>query len=372
MTSATARAPGRVNLIGDHTDYNGGLCLPFAIPLGTTTTARARGDDRVRVRSTAYDDVWTGRLGDLTLGARDGMPAWVRYVAGVLWAARADGWRLPGLDLLIDSDLPSGAGLSSSAALECSVAVAVAALVDRPLDPGSRPGLAELCRRAENDFVGAPTGGLDQLASLLSTEDHGLLVDFADTSTRQVPLPLREAGLVVLVIDTGTSHDLADASSGYAQRRAECDAAAAALGLPRLGLAWADDLSRLTDEVQQARARHVLSESTRVEDAVAAVADADWERLGSVLTASHASLARDFAASTDELDLAVATAVEAGALGARLTGGGFGGSAIALAPRERVDAVRLAVGTAFAAEGHAAPSFVEVLPSAGAAVLDQA
>jgi galactokinase len=372
VRQAVATAPGRVNLIGDHTDYNGGLCLPFAIGLGTTTTARARGDDRLRLRTTAYDDDWTGRLGDLTPAGREAMPAWVRYVAGVLWAAQEDGWSLPGLDLVIESDLPLGSGLSSSAALECSVAVAVGALVDRPLDAGSRQPLAELCRRAEADFVGAPTGGMDQLVSLLGQPDHAVLIDFTDGSVRQVPLPLRDAGLVVLVVDTGEAHDLADVEGGYAQRRAECDAAASALALPRLGLAWPDDLSRLTDEVQQARARHVLSESARVEDTVRAVAAGDWADVGDLLTASHTSLSRDFAASTTELDLAVATAVEAGALGARMTGGGFGGSAIALVPEERVDAVRLAVDTAFAAAGSPAPSHLTVLPSAGAAVLRQA
>ena len=371
MRQAVASAPGRVNLIGDHTDYNGGLCLPFAIERGTTATARARGDARLRIRTTAYDDPWAGRLGDLDAEGRDAMPPWVRYVAGVLWAAREDGWSLPGLDLVIESDLPLGSGLSSSAALECAVAVAVGALVDRPLDPGSRERLAELCRSAESDFVGAPTGGMDQLASLLGQPDHGVLIDFADGSVRLVPLPLREAGLVVLVIDTGEAHDLAEAGSGYAQRRAECDAAAAVLELPRLGLAWADDLSRLTDEVQQARARHVLSESTRVEDTLRAVADGDWAIVGDILSASHTSLSRDFAASTPALDLAVATAVEAGALGARLTGGGFGGSAIALVPVGRADDVRRAVEAAFAADGLAVPRHLTVLPSAGAAVVRQ-
>jgi galactokinase len=369
VTSVTARAPGRVNLIGDHTDYNGGLCLPFAVELGTTTTARIRGDDRVRLRSTAFPDVWSGRLDDLTIAGRTAMPGWVRYVAGVLWAAREAGWDLPGLDLLVDSDLPSGSGLASSAALECSVAVAVGALVDRPLDPGSRQPLADLCRRAESEYVGAPTGGMDQLVSLLGKPDHALLIDFTDTSIRPVPLPLGLAGLVVLVTDTGNGHDLADPHSGYAQRRRECEAAAAVLGLPRLGLAWPDDLSRLDDDVQRARARHVLAESARVEDVITALAAEDWQRVGAILTASHHSLRGDYAASTPALDLAVETAVEAGAHGARLTGGGFGGSSIALVPEERAVAVQNAIDAAFAAEGHRAPTHRAVLPSAGAAVL---
>jgi galactokinase len=366
VTSVIARAPGRVNLIGDHTDYNGGLCLPFAISPATTTTARPRGDDRIRLRSTAFPEGWTGRLDDLTLERRDAVPDWARYVTGVLWAAREDDWPLPGLDLIIDSDLPLGSGLSSSAALECSVALAVGTLVDRPLDPGSRQPLAELCRRAETEYVGAPTGGMDQLVSLLGKPDHALLIDFADISVRQVPLALRDAGLVVLVTDTGTAHELAGADSGYAERRAECDAAAAALGLPRIGLAWADDLSRLDDETQRARARHVLSESARVEDTLAAISAGDWAAVGDILTASHASLRGDFAASTPALDLAVATAVEAGALGARLTGGGFGGSTIALVEEGRADAVRKAVDDAFADAEHPPPTHRTVLPSAGA------
>ncbi|WP_322936307.1 galactokinase [Nocardioides bizhenqiangii] len=364
----TARAPGRVNLIGDHTDYNGGLCLPFAVPLVTTTTARVRGDDRIRVRSTAFPDPWTGRLADLTLDGRDGIPDWVRYVTGVLWAAREDGWPVPGLDLVVDSEIPLGSGLSSSAALECSVAVAVGTLTDQPLDPGSRLPLAELCRRAETEYVGAPTGGMDQLVSLLGTAGHALLIDFADTSVRQVPLPLHEDGLVVLVTDTGTPHQLAGTDSGYADRRAECDAAAAVLGLPRIGLAWPDDLSRLDDDVQRARARHVLSESARVEDVLRAVAGGDWAAVGNILTSSHASLRGDFAASTPALDLAVATAVDAGALGARLTGGGFGGSTIALVEEELADTVREAVDAAFADAELPAPTHVAVLPADGASV----
>jgi galactokinase len=286
----------------------------------------------------------------------------------VLWAGLEEGWSLPGVDVLVDSEVPLGAGLSSSAALECSVALAAAALVDRPVDPGSRPSLAELCRRAETEYVGAPTGGMDQLVSLLARPEHAVLIDFADTSVKPVPLPLRSAGLVVLVTDTGASHELSDAEGGYAQRRAECEAAAAALGLPRLGLAWPDDLSRLDDDVLRARARHVLSESARVEDAVGAVEAGDWEALGRVMTASHASLRGDFAVTTPELDLAVETAVGEGALGARMTGGGFGGSTIALVHEGRVDDVRDAIDAAFDATGYPRPTHLTVTPAEGAVI----
>ncbi len=210
---------------------------------------------------------------------------------------------------------------------------------------------------------------MDQLVSLLAKPDHGLLIDFTDTSVRQVPLPLGEAGLVVLVTDTGAEHRLADAEGGYARRRAECEAAAAALELPRIGLAWPEDLGRLDDDVQRARARHVLSESARVEDTMAAVAAGDWAAVGAILSASHASLQGDFDVSTPALDLAVAAAVDAGALGARLTGGGFGGSTIALVAEQQADAVQKAIDEAFTDAALATPTHRAALPSPGASVI---
>lgn len=337
MSTARAVAPGRVNLIGEHTDYNRGLCLPFAIPLATTATVTARDDDRLRVASDRGEP-WEGVRGERATG-------WASYVVGVLWALEQAGWELPGLEISLSSTIPLGGGLSSSAALECSVAVAVAGLLDRPLDRAGRLELAEVCRRAETEYVGAPTGGVDQLASLLATEGHGVLVDFADPAAPEatnVPLDLASAGLTILVTDTGVRHSLADGDGGYAQRRAEAEA-----GDPR-------------------RLRHVRTENARVRDTVAAVAAGDWAAVGRLLTASHVSLRDDYEVSCRELDVTVDAALAAGALGARMTGGGFGGCAISLVASDAVMELGAAVDTAYAAQGWERPVHHEVQPSAGA------
>ncbi|MBM9459017.1 galactokinase [Nocardioides sp. zg-536] len=363
MTSATATAPGRVNLIGEHTDYNGGLCLPVAVPLSTTVTVGGREDDHVNIISDAAG-TWTGTHADVASGQ---VPGWARYVAGVLHELTRAGHRLPGLDLSITSSLPLGGGLSSSAALECAVALAVTQLVATDdqdgadgsdwLDEARRRQIAELCRRAETQYVGAPTGGMDQLASMLAREEHALLIDFAEPAnprTRPVPLPLGEAGLELLVTDTGVRHALADGDGGYAQRRDECTRAAA------------DPDS--TDPVLRARSRHVHSENDRVRAAVAAIEARDWIRLGALLTASHHSLRDDFEVSCAELDAAVDAALAAGALGARLTGGGFGGCTVALTHEDRVDAVRDGIDAAYARAGYPPPVHHRVRPAAGARI----
>lgn len=340
MSTARAVAPGRVNLIGDHTDYNRGLCLPFAIPLATTATVTARDDDRLRVASDRGEP-WEGVRGDRATG-------WVAYVAGVLWALEQAGWQVPGLEISLSSSIPLGGGLSSSAALECSVAVAVAGLLGRPLDRTVRLELAEACRRAETEYVGAPTGGVDQLASLLATEGHGVLVDFADPGAPEatsVPLDLAAAGLTVLVTDTGVRHALADGDGGYAQRRAEAEAG---------------DSQRL---------RHVRTENARVRATVAAVGSGEWTEVGRLLSASHVSLRDDYEVSCRELDVTVEAALAAGALGARMTGGGFGGCAIALVASGAVAEVSAAVDAAHAAQGWKQPVHHEVQPSAGARLL---
>lgn len=340
MSTARAVAPGRVNLIGEHTDYNRGLCLPFAIPLATTATVTARDDDLVRVASDRGGP-WEGVRGERPAG-------WASYVVGVLWALEQAGWDLPGLEISLSSTIPLGGGLSSSAALECSVAVAVAGLLGHPLDLDARLRLAEVCRRAETEYVGAPTGGVDQLASLLATDGHGVLVDFADPAAPKatsVPLDLASAGLTILVTDTGVRHSLADGDGGFARRRAEAEA-----GDPR-------------------RWRHVDSENERVRATVAALTAGDWADVGRLLTASHVSLRDDYEVSCRELDVTVDAALAAGALGARMTGGGFGGCAISLVARSALGDVREAVDEAWTASGWQRPLHQEVRPSAGARLL---
>lgn len=371
LHSVVARAPGRVNLIGEHIDYNGGRCLPFAIDLGTTVQLTRRSDRRVLAQSDASDardaGRWEAALDDLAPGATDG---WGAYVAGVLWALGEAGVEVPGVDLAITSDLPLGAGLSSSAALECAVAVGVARLVGADL---TREQLAEVCRRAETEYVGAPTGGLDQLASMLGSEEHGVLVDFADPgapTARSVPMPLSDADLVLLVTDSRVRHSLADGDGGYAQRRRECEDAARALGVHLLAAATADDLARVElPEPLGARARHVVGEQRRVTEAVEALEQASWRRLGELMDASHESLRHDFEVTVPATDLAVDAARAAGALGARMTGGGFGGSTVALVRTDDVAAVREAIDAAFSAQALRPPAHLTVVPAAGARVL---
>jgi galactokinase len=359
-----ARAPGRVNLIGEHTDYNGGLCLPVALPHATYVAAAAREDGGVAAVSGRADDGWTAEAGSLGPGALDG---WAAYVGGVVWALREDGLDVPGVDLAVESTVPLGAGLSSSAAIECAVAVAVARLAGLEDSPDLRRRLVAACMRAEAEVAGAPTGGMDQTVALLATPGAGLLIDFTTHDTRAVPLALEEAGLALLVTDTRVSHALVD--GGYAERRADCEAAAAALGRDSLRGADLASVEALADDRLRRRARHVVTEIDRVTEVVRLVEAGAWDSLGVVLASSHASMRDDFEISCPELDLAVTTAAEAGALGARMTGGGFGGSSVALVPTERLDAVVRAVDTAFVAAGFRAPAHLRADPSGPAAVV---
>ena len=356
-------APGRVNLIGEHLDYNGGRCLPFALPHATYAAAGVRDDDRLTVRSLQVDEPWSGSLGELGPGSLSG---WVAYVGGVVWALREDGVEVPGLDLVLDSRVPLGSGLSSSAALECAVAMAACAATGAPWDAALKERVVAACIRAENEVAGAATGGLDQTVAIHAEPEHALLLDFADGSRRQVPWDPQHAGLSLLVLDTRVHHQLSD--GGYGDRRAECETAARELGVDRL--AMVTDLqevtARLDDEVLLRRTRHVVTENARVVEAVAALEAGDLAALGPLFDASHASLRDDFAVSCEELDVACAVAVETGALGARMTGGGFGGSAIALVPTERADAVAAGVTAAFAERGWRAPGVLPGRPGPGA------
>ena len=361
-------APGRVNLIGEHTDYNGGLCLPIALP-HTTIVAASPTSGHLALRSLQHpDEPYDGELADVGPGAPAGWPA---YVAGVPWAMRRGGFAASGLQVVVDGEVPLGAGLSSSAALESATALAVEALGDSTgldVDDAGRARLAASCVLAENEVAGAPTGGMDQAAALRCTPGHALLLDCRDDSVRQVPFDPAAAGLTLLVIDTRAPHRLVDGQ--YADRRRVCEAAAAALGVSTLREVSDQPveqvLSGLVDPVQRRRTRHVLTEIGRVLDLVALLDRGAVDAVGPLLDASHVSLRDDFEVSCRELDLAVDAARDAGALGARMTGGGFGGSAIALVAAGDVDAVALSVTTAFADVGVTAPRFLVAEPSPGA------
>lgn len=353
-------APGRVNLIGEHLDYNGGPVLPIAIDRSLNLKARLREDNAVRVWTTLGGN----QLTEFTTAVQPGdVTGWASYVAGVFWALAKDGHTVRGADLVIDGDLPSGAGLSSSAAVEAVVATSLNDLLDlgvQPLD------LALLCHRAENDFAGAPTGIMDQLAVLNAKAGHALFIDSkAEPPTvEQVEAPWVAAGLSLVVIDTMTRHELTDGS--YAERRDECRQAADILGLEHLAAAGPDAVFKLDDDVLKARTRHVITETARVRGAVRALRAQNWTQLGSMLTASHQSLKEDFAVSRMELDIAVEAALEAGALGARLTGAGFGGSVIALVDASLRASLADAVTARFAFHQFAAPAFFAVEASDGA------
>jgi galactokinase len=359
--ATVGRAPGRVNLIGEHTDYNNGLVLPVALPHATYAAARPRADELVRVVSLQRDEAWEGTLDQLGPGAVDG---WAGYAAGVVWTLREAGHDLPGVDLLVDSRVPVGAGLSSSAALECSVGVALLDLVGAGLADHAQE-LIDAAIRAETEVVGAPTGGMDQTVAVHGREGAALLIDFDSHETTPVPLDL--SGHTLLVTDTRVSHELTD--GGYGARRADCEEAARQLGVPTLRAATLDAVEALADDRVRRRARHVVTEIERVTDTVAALHRGDWDELGRLFDASHRSMRTDFEISCPELDCAVAVAVQGGAVAARMTGGGFGGSSVAVVPDERVEAVMRAVDAAFVLEGFRSPVHLRAVPSAGAGVV---
>ncbi|MCZ2823888.1 MULTISPECIES: galactokinase [unclassified Modestobacter] len=335
-------APGRVNLIGEHVDYTGGRCLPFALTRVTAAAVRRRDDDRVRISSTDPDAApFEGTLADLGPGDVSG---WVAYAAGTLWSLQQAGVELPGLDLAVSSDVPLGAGLSSSASLEAAVALSAAELAGRADDRELRHLLIQAAIRAENEVVGAGTGGMDQTVALLAEEGSALLIHTRDSRTEPVQLGLAEAGLELMVIDTRVSHTLADGQ--YAQRRADCEEAARQLGLEWLSDATPADVARLGDPRLQARTRHVVTENQRVDEVVELVRAGRVAEIGPLLDGSHTSLRDDYEVSAVELDVVVAAARAAGALGARMVGGGFGGSAIALIRSTDAQAVGDAVTAA--------------------------
>ncbi|SOC89013.1 galactokinase [Curtobacterium sp. 314Chir4.1] len=360
-------APGRVNLIGEHTDYNDGYVLPFAIDRRTTASIAPREDRVLRVAS-AFDADNPPVSLSLDELAPDRMDGWSAYVLGIAWALRehagADLSDKTGFDVFIDSDVPVGAGLSSSAAIECGVALAFNDLWELGLD---RKTLARVGQYSENHAVGAPTGIMDQSASLLGEQDAVVFLDCRTLDTAVVDLALEANGLEVLVVDTRVEH--AHATGGYKARRDSCERGAAAMGVEALRDLSVDDLPRaqeLLDDETFRRVRHVVTEDQRVLDTVRTLREHGPRAIGSLLVASHESMRDDFEISVPELDLAVTTAMEHGAVGARMTGGGFGGAAIALVDQEARGAIADAVTAAFAAAGYREPNVFTVHAAQGA------
>jgi galactokinase len=352
-------APGRVNLIGEHTDYNDGYVMPFALPHRALIAAAPRQDGTWSVTSLNNDSTKIFQPADL----EPGMSGWQAYVAGVVWSLREAGHQVGGTDLVLTSDVPEGAGLSSSAALECAVLTALADLNDLDIAGLER---AKLARRAENVFVGAPTGLMDQAAATLCTAGHALFFDCRTDDAEQVRVDTSSAGLEILVLDTRTPHALVD--SEYASRRASCEEAARLLGVPALRdvIDLAAALDRLPDPVMRRRVRHVVTENSRVLEAVKILRTGRIVDLAPLLDASHESMRDDFEITVPQVDLAVETARTSGALGARMTGGGFGGCIIALVPAGEAERIGDEITQSFATAGYGPPAHFTAVPSAGA------
>ena len=349
-------APGRINLIGEHTDYNNGLALPIAIPQRTVVTFLPNDGDAVTVRS----DYEEGTIRIPMDTAPGDVTGWAAYIAGVIWALRRAGHRVIGGDMSIQSDVEIGSGLASSAALECATLGALAHATHTTIDRLDR---ARIAQAAENDYVGAPTGLMDQLASLFGEPHTAMLIDFRQLSVRPIPFDPDASGVTLLLINSHAQHR--HAGGEYAVRRASCEAAAADLGVS--SLREAQSLDGVTDPIAARRARHVLTENQRVLDFVAALRDDDFVEAGQILTASQNSMRDDFEITTAHIDLIADTAVGHGALGARMTGGGFGGCVIALARADATDRVARSVRKAMRDAGYPAPTITPTQAGQGAA-----
>ncbi len=351
-------APGRINLIGEHTDYNLGWALPIALPQRVTVSYRPDGSDII----TAASDREPGTVPIPVATAPGGVTGWAAYIAGVVWSLGTAGHPVGGGHLTITSDVEMGAGLASSAALECAV---LGALADGVVT--DRVELARIAQRAENEYVGAPTGLMDQLASLWGEPRSAMLIDFRDLTVEQVPFDPDAAGLQLLVANSHAAHR--HAGGEYAARRASCERVAAALhveSLRELQARGPAALDALADPEDVHRARHIITENQRVLDLVAALTVSDFRAVGEILTASHASMRDDFAITTPHLDLIADTAVRAGALGARMTGGGFGGCVIALVPAELVGSISDTVRSVVTTAGYPEPTFTLATAAKGA------
>jgi galactokinase len=358
-------APGRVNLIGEHVDYCDGFVMPFAISDRTYAAVSRRQDRYIRISSMQRrNEIFETTLDDLKPGL-DGK--WERYICGVIWAF---GNQITnGLDILVDGRVALGAGLSSSAALECSVALALNELFKSNY---SLPELARLAQRAENEYVGMPCGIMDQSVSLMAQSGNALLLDCRDLSTEQIPIDLASAGLELLIVDTRAHHALVD--GGYAERRASCESAANKLGIKALrdcSIAQLETSRSKLTELEYMRAEHVVRDIERVHECVVLLKQSDFSAVGQILTQSHASLRDLFEISCPELNLAVDTALANNSLGGRMIGGGFGGSAIALFKVADIPAAKIAIAKAFSSAGFTEPRFFTSLPSNGAKITEQ-
>jgi galactokinase len=353
-------APGRINLIGEHTDYNLGFALPIALPQRTAVTFTPDRSDAIIASSNRVEGAVRIPLGTAP-GDVDG---WAGYVAGVMWALRQAGHPVPGGAMSITSDVEMGSGLSSSAALECAALGAIASAAGARIDPKEQ---ARLAQRAEKDYVGAPTGLLDQLASLFGEPSTALLIDFRDLTVTPVPFDPDGRGVALLLIDSRARHR--HAGGEYAARRASCERAAADLQASSLRDIWDRGraaLDTVSNPIDARRARHVLTENGRVLDFVATLGDSDFVEAGRIMTASHVSMRDDFEITTEHIDLIADTAVRAGAFGARMTGGGFGGCVIALVPEGRADAVAETLRRTVLSAGHPRPVITRTRAAAGA------
>jgi len=353
-----SEAPGRVNLIGEHIDYSEGFVLPFAIADRTYAAIASRPDGLVRIAShQRKEKIFSIDINDVKPGSKG---EWEKYVLGVIWSLGIT----QGVDIFVDGSVPAGAGLSSSAALECSVAVALNTLFSLSK---SKEDLARATQKAENDYVGMPCGIMDQSVSLMGQAGAALLLDCRDLTTETVPFNVADAGLELLIIDTQAHHALVD--GGYAERRAACESVAAKLNIPSMRHLTLEVLianrEKISD-IEFIRARHAVTEIARVLEAVKALRASDFETLGTLINASHVSLRDDYAVSCPELDVAVDASIAAGAMGSRMVGGGFGGSAIALIKASDLQKTKDSVLAAFEAKGFKKPRFFTSLPSAGA------
>ena len=354
-------APGRVNLIGEHTDYNEGFVLPFAINRRTYAAVSTRSDGIARVASSFTDEVVEIPLTNVSKSAVSG---WSAYPLGVAWALIQAGTKPTGFDLYVDSDVPVGAGLSSSAAIECSVALALNDLWNANLD---KAALAKIGQRAENEVVGAPTGIMDQTASLFGVLDQAVFLDCRSLVAESIPLGLKQNSLEIVVMDTKVSHRLVD--GGYAARRDACELGASKMGVSSLRDLGVSDLGKaeaILDPLVFKRVRHVVTENARVLETVELLKSSGPTSIGNLMYASHESMRDDFEISIDELDLAVETAMSVGAVGARMTGGGFGGAAIALIDASKIETLKSEVSKGFQDSGFKKPELFSVLADAGA------